>query len=466
MPTSDEFLADYAARVDRQGPDHLDTLQVRSNLVAMLIREGRYDEALEHSAPLVDARERIQGPERVDTLKARRNHALAVWHTGRADEARAEAQTLASLCSRALGERHQLTDVVNADCQRWGAVVAPTVDERKQRDYQHRSNSARPRSDAEAVIDAIRDSGVSFSFKEPEAGEGWTPDQRRAAYARAGIGHGVVDDEARAEALVTSEQYDEALRLLDNLIPRLREVYSQDGRTILRIRLLRARCLVGVGLTLKAHDELRTLMHEAEDRLGPTAPLTMEIRADLAMAGLATRDVEAASQLDVLAEQAESARPVDESPVLVLQVRAAAAVGRGQIGQHWKAYGELNAILDEAVGLVPADDPWLLRLRYNRAAALGRSGNPAAAISLLRDVVADMDRALGRTDADTRDSREVLAQFLEARGLFDQSTVVFEEAMEDARKAEGPSCAQAQRIAAHLRDRRLGPPRQSFGFSG
>jgi hypothetical protein len=466
VPSSDDLLKDYQRRCESAGPDHLDTLQVRSNLVAMLIREARYDEALEHSGPLVDARERIQGPERADTLKARRNHALALWLAGRTDEARSEAQSLAVLCARALGERHQLTDLVTADCKSWGVVAQAAIPERQPEPSQHKARSAPLTPGAAAVIDAIRASGVSFRFKEPDSGEGWSPAERRAAYARAGVGEGVVDDEARAESLVTSEHYDEGLNLLDDLIPRLRQVYSRDGRTILRMRLLHARCLVGVGRTPEAHDALRVLLHDAEDRLGNAAMVTVEIRAELAMTGFAMRDAEAAGHLDVLAHQVESAPPIPESAVFLLQVRAAAAVARGQEGQFWKAYGELSSILDEAVDLIPSDDPWLLRLRYNRAAVLGRSGNAAAAIPLLRDVVADMDSALGRTDVDTRDSREVLARFLEERGQIEESKVVFQAAMEDARQAEGPSSAQAQRIAAHLRDRRLGPPRQRFGFSG
>ncbi len=129
MGTGDELLADYLARVERQGAEHVDTLQVRSNLVATLIREQRYDEALPHAESLLAVRTRLNGSRRLDTMKARRNYELLLGLTGDHRAAYGEASSLHRLAAPELGPDHQLTVLTAADAERWRQAAGPDLDQ-------------------------------------------------------------------------------------------------------------------------------------------------------------------------------------------------------------------------------------------------------------------------------------------------------------------------------------------------
>ncbi|MER6526467.1 tetratricopeptide repeat protein [Streptomyces sp. NPDC001508] len=90
-------------------------LTVRHNLAAVLIHQGRHDEALEMYRELVDARSRLKGERHPDTLVARHNYAVVLNRLGRASEAETLIAEVLEGYRRAYGHRHARTLGVQVD---------------------------------------------------------------------------------------------------------------------------------------------------------------------------------------------------------------------------------------------------------------------------------------------------------------------------------------------------------------
>lgn len=468
MQPSDALWQDYQRRCASAGPDHLDTLQVRSNLVATLIREGRYDEALEHSAPLVDARERIQGPERADTLKARRNHALALWLAGHPRKAILEASILLPQAEHCLGASNQITELVRGDLDRWtketGIDLSPERPTLPPPKFDASTPFPSMSKEQASYLNYIRREYSLILLIDNNEEDARGPADRRDMYRRTGQDHEVVDLEIRAGAAAGSGDFELALELLDEAIPRLRRIYVREGRTILKARLLRARCLVGLDRTDDAVAALGVLLATAERILGRHSPVTTEVRTLLAQQELIAGDSAAAAEhFEQLVELGAITPPGEDSPRVDLEARVAAAVAVGQGGDLVRGHQDLSDALVDAYSLVEPDDPWLLRLRYSHAAMLGYSGQVTAAVELLRAVLKDMEEARGPFDADSRDCREVLARLLYRSGARREANALIEDLFVLARRAEGPSAPQALR-AYDLASFWKSQGEQPFGF--
>lgn len=436
----------------------------------MLIREGRYDEALEHSAPLVDARERIQGPERADTLKARRNHALALWLAGHQRRAVVEASILLPQAEHCLGPTHAITKLVRADVERWTTEsgIDLAADRRQQPPAKFDASTALPGISAEqsSYISYLLRQGVGLTLIDSDEEDARGPAERRELYRRTGQDYQVVDVELKAAAAAEAGDYQAALALIEEAIDRLRHVYAREGRTILKARLFRARCLVGLEQTDDAVSALRVLVRSADRILGRFSPVTVEIRTLLAEQELLAGNGDAAAEhYAQLVEIGALTPPGEASPRDELEQRVAAAVTRGQGGDLRQAARDLADLLVDAYADVKADDPWLLRLRYSHAAMLGYAGESAQAIELLQALVKDMDHAVGPYDSDARDCREVLARLLYRSGQRREARNLMEDVFSLARRAEGPSCPQSLR-AYRLLEYWKGQGAQPFGFGG
>jgi len=272
VPSSDDVHEDYLRRCTSYGPDHLDTLQVRSNLVVLLIREGRSDEAVEHASALIDARERVQGPEREQTLRARRLHSLALWHAGRTREAWREAMMLRPQAERCLGTTHQLSELVRSDLDQWTAALglkpdgaAPGVSTVK---FDPQTPLPGISKEAADYLNYLRHTGSEILLLDRNAEDAEGPDERWELYRRAGLDAHVVDLELQAAQLAETGKYEQALALMDEVIPLLRRNYVREGRVIIMARLFRARCLVGLDQTDDAVSSLRVLLKTCERVLG------------------------------------------------------------------------------------------------------------------------------------------------------------------------------------------------------
>jgi tetratricopeptide (TPR) repeat protein len=466
---SDEVLQDYLRRCSTEGPDHIDTLQVRSNLVALLIREDRHDEAAEHASALVDARERIQGPERLETLKARRNLSLALWGSGRTREAWREAMMLRPQAEHCLGTSHQLAELVRGDVARWSEALGLDPDASRPAVPPIKFDSQTPlpgvgKEDA-AFLSYLRRNHVDVLICDPNAEDAEGPEHRRELYRRAGLDAGVVDLELRAAACVEAGEFEEALRILDEAIPRLRRNYAREGRIILKARLQRARCLVGLERTDDAVSALRVLLRTCERVLGESSPVSVETRMLLADQELLAGDSEAAAEhFGQLMAQGAITPPGDGSARAELEDRVAAAVRDAGAGELVKASEALADALVDAYTLVDPKDPWLLRLRYSHGATVGYSGRFAEGADLLRATLHDMDDALGPFDADARDCREVLARLLYRAGERHEACRLVEELYVLSLRMEGPSAPQTLRaynLASYWRSN----GDQPFGFT-
>jgi hypothetical protein len=101
------------------GPDDIDTLTARSNLVYWHEQAREYNEAIAEAEELLADRTRVLGPDHPDTLLTRNN--LAYLH-GEAGDPAAAVAALAPLINdtlRVLGPAYLTTRMVISNYQRW-----------------------------------------------------------------------------------------------------------------------------------------------------------------------------------------------------------------------------------------------------------------------------------------------------------------------------------------------------------
>ncbi|GAA2596270.1 tetratricopeptide repeat protein [Streptomyces axinellae] len=91
------------------------SLNVRHNLAAVLIHQGRHAEALTMYRELVAERSRRQGPDHPDTWRSRHNHAVVLNSLGRTAEAEAQIAQVLDGYRRVHGPRHVATLGVQTD---------------------------------------------------------------------------------------------------------------------------------------------------------------------------------------------------------------------------------------------------------------------------------------------------------------------------------------------------------------
>ncbi len=452
MSTADELVREHEALRDVRGVDDLTVLAAGSRAVAALVSEGRVGEAVDLGREQVAARTRVQGPRREDTLRERRNWSLALGRSGQLQAAYDETSDLLGVARHALGLRHQLTLTIAADNERWRTALGLP---------DPASVPPEPPTPAPAPsVEAPADHVASDQPTPSRTDEGWGPDERRAIYKAMGKDYRVVDDELRAQELVESGSYAEALRVIDDVIPRLRRIYRRDGPHILRMRLLGAQCLLNLGMS-QARPEIAAIVQSSRETLGPDHQITLEAEALQASASAHYGDVQAAAQFAALAEKAEAAAGNAGADLAALQLRAAEGLTLGANGDWPGAHRVLSHVLTAAYGTVSEDDPWLLRLRYSQAATVHRTGDLVGALALLEDVVRDMDRVLGLLDEDSRDSREALARLVHQSGDTARAVALMTEVRQQA-TAQGAD-EQVRRADDALRA--WSGRRRRFGFA-
>lgn len=99
------------------GPDHPDTLNIRSNLAGAYHSVGRFDDAIELLGRVLAERERLLGPDHPDTLRARSSLASVYHSAGHFDEAIDAWEKLLPDCQRVLGLEHPLTKRVEKNLE-------------------------------------------------------------------------------------------------------------------------------------------------------------------------------------------------------------------------------------------------------------------------------------------------------------------------------------------------------------
>ena len=464
MSASAELRAEYDARVASQGPDHLDTLQVLSNLVATLIREQNYGEALMLSEHLIEARTRAQGPGRVDTIKARRNRTLALGLSGHAESALAEVESLLPVAIHSIGLNHSLTQQIRDDRSRWRSTLglpereAPSAPRDGANAAEEPPTEGRALRNAALIGEMTRDFGIETRMKDSNSESGWSPEERRAVYQAMGKDYRAVDVEQQAAALFAQGSYREALPLLDDAIRRLRTVYARDGLNIMRSRLRRGICLLRVGREREGRSELEDLRRYAVGVLAPGHDFIREVERALGSSH-GNGGTDPLSNLIAIVPEGDFVPPPYLTPELI--ARSNAAVEKGAFGNWAEAYAELSSILRDAAH-VPADDEWLLHQRYNQAMALGKSGDLEGAALLLDAVQDDMEAALGPAAPDTLDTMLGLAYLRHELGEFAAAIELMTQVRDRATAAAGPSSKHADDAEQALRtwDR----PRRRFRF--
>lgn len=451
MSTADDLVHEHEALRASRGADDLTTLAAGSRAVASLVSEARAGEAVELGRELVAARTRVQGPRREDTLRERRNWSLALGRSGQLQAAYDETSDLLGVARHALGLRHQLTLTIAADNERWRTAMGlPELDP-----------APAPEPVAPVNVDPAPPpiARTSIDAASARAGEGWGPDERRAVYKAMGKDYQVVDDELRAEALVAAEEYAKALAVIDDVIPRLRRIYRQDGPHILRMRLLGATCLLRLG-DKQGRKEVDLLVADARQTLGDSHTITLEALALQARSSFDRGDPHAVQQLSFLAAAAEREVGNPGAERAALEIHAAEGLALANNGEWVEAHHVLSQVLARAQIHVPEDDPWLLRLRYTQAGTVHRTGDLLGAIALMESVVEDMAGVLGPLDADSRDSREALARIVQQAGDTTRAVALMTTVKEQATWQGSPQ--QAERADAAIRE--WTGRRKRFGF--
>jgi hypothetical protein len=178
--------------------------------------------------------------------------------------------------------------------------------------------------------------------------------------------------------------------------------------------LLAGRSLDVARLTGPAVDHWRELLDVSSRMLGPGSPATVAIAGRLGAAYLAAgRGPDAAAcYWQVLAE-----------------------------------YGRLRG--DRSYGL-PPDDPGILAARTGLGRALTMTGEPAAAITVLREAADELARLRGPGHPDTLAVRVALAAACQAVGDAAEATGLLQRAVADSERAHGRDTADTMTVREHL----------------
>jgi hypothetical protein len=125
-------IAAARERDENYGPEHPDTLSVRSHLASWTGAAGDAAGARDQHAALLPVMERVFGPEHPSTLVARRDIACLTWITGDAAGARGQSAALLPVMERVLGPEDFYTLSVRSHLASWTGEAGDAAGARDQ----------------------------------------------------------------------------------------------------------------------------------------------------------------------------------------------------------------------------------------------------------------------------------------------------------------------------------------------
>jgi tetratricopeptide (TPR) repeat protein len=436
-----QYFEDIKGRVERiLGPDHPDTLGVRSDLAMSYWFAGRTAQAIAIEEQVLVDRERILGSDHPDTLTARANLAGSYWSAGRTAEAIAIEEQVVADCERILGNEHSNTLSARAN-------LATS--------YQTAGRTAEAISILEQVVaDRERILGPehpdTVSARANLATSYWSAG--RTAEAIAILEQVVADSErilgpehpdtVRAQANLAASYRSagrtaEAIVIGGQVVADLERILGSDHPETVRSRANLAASYRSAGRTAVAIAIEEQVVADRERILGPEHPDTVSARANLATSYQSVgRTAEAIAILEqVVADRERILGP--EHPDTV-RARANLAVTYRSAGRTAEAIvigGQVVADLERILG---SDHPETVSARANLATSYWSAGRTAEAISILEQVVADSERNLGPEHPDTVSAQANLAASYQSVGRTAEAIAILEQVVADSERNLGP----------------------------
>ena len=380
------------------GPDHPDTLTSRGHLGVALRESGRVREAIEVFEALLADRLRVLGPDHPDTLTSRGHLGAALIDAGYAETAIEVFEALLADRLRVLGPDHPGTLTARgnlAGALRVGGRVEESVG--VFRDVLH---------------DQLRVLGS---------------DHIDTLTARANLGI----------ALRESGRPHEAIDVFQSLLSvQVRLLGEGNPRTLLTRHSL-AFALWEAGYVDNAVEVFRAVLVDQVRVLGVDHPSVLTTRHNLASA---LRDVGREG------EASDIYRAVLVDQVRVLGVdHLDTLTSRRNIASLLRDVGDLNesvesyrAVLNDFLRVVGPDHPDTLMTRHNLAGTLRDAGRVEEAIEAYQAVLTDCLRVLGLNHPITLMTRDNLVDALQDAVRFDEAVSVYESIVEARLSSSDP----------------------------
>jgi hypothetical protein len=368
-------LAESASRV--LGPDHPDTLRVRSRAASWLGMTHDWRGSLAEFTELLDDFQRVLGDVHPDTLTARASHATYMAHTGDVAAAVAELEKILQARASLLGPYHLDTLITRARLANW----------------QGRAGHVQ---DAVAELESVL---ADFQAHQPDQ-------TRQIGRTRASLAtwRGQAGDAAAAVAGHRAN-LDEMLR-----------TYGTDSPDTLISRNTLAYWYQMVGehvAARKARAELNAqrlaVLERYESIAGHDHPDLRSLKS--ALAGGASTNRARTESIDdlraLLAEQEATAGPLHPD-TLAMRSELASLIGRAH--DPAGAVAELRSLLDQAEPALGPRNPEILKTLARMASWQGGAGDPAGAVKTLQDLLIRQADALGPRHHHVRTTLSSLAR--------------------------------------------------------
>ena len=267
------------------GPDHPDTLNIRSNLAGAYHSVGRFDDTIELLGRVLAERERLLGPDHPNMLAARNNLAFVYGAAGRFDDAIELLGRVLAECEGLLGPdhpntlatRHNLAGAYHSAGRFDDAIELYErllADQERVLGPDHpdtltsRNNLAFAYDSVGRFDDAIELLGRVLAERERLLGPDH-PDTLRARSSLAGIYH-------------SAGRFDDAIELFEQVLAERERLLGPDHPDTLLTCNNLAVAYDSVGRFDDAIELLGRVLAERERLLGPDHPDTLRARSSLA----------------------------------------------------------------------------------------------------------------------------------------------------------------------------------------
>ena len=422
------------------GPDHPDTLTSRGHLGIALRESGRVREAIEVFEALLADRLRVLGPDHPDTLTSRGHLGAALVEAGYAENAIGVFEALLADRLRVLGPDHPdtLTSRGNlAGALRVGGRVEESVGVFR-----------------DVLRDQLRVLGSDhIDTLTARANLGIALRESGRAYEAIDVFRSLLSVQVRLlgddhpKTLLTRHSLAFALweaGYVENAVEVFRVVLSVQVRVLgvdhpntLTTRHNLASALRDVGCEGEANNIYRAVLVDQDRVLGVDHPDTLTTRRSIASL---LRD------MGDLNESVESYRAVLSDCLRVLgsghpdtlAVYTDLAMALWAEGRESEAVDSFHAVLADRLRVLGPDHPDTLLTRHNLSRALLDAGRVEEAIESLQAVLTDFLRVLGPNHPCTLKTRDNLVEALNAADRFDEVVSVYQLIVEARLSSSGP----------------------------
>ncbi|MFG0316441.1 MAG: tetratricopeptide repeat protein, partial [Planctomycetota bacterium JB042] len=421
--------------MERRGPDHSDTIDVRVSRVSVLHQLGSHRTGLPAAEGVAETALAVLGPQHSTTQRALVLLARAYYQQARHDEAEAALRRVLE-----------------------SPVRAPQVE------LQARGLLAQLAGDRGEIVESLREQRAVVD----EAAALLGADHPDLALYSADL----------ATAMAAVGEYDGAEKLFRRAAADLERIFDRLHPSTLDVRTNLAVLRAKQGHAQEAMDDLRTLLEEIRDRREPSQPRVLHVETCLATVEeyfdrlsdpvgtwerLSARSArlhgpthpETSYARGMLADALESADRLAEAERLrrelidlhvelhgerhpaVHRLRAALAETLRLAGRLDEADAQSREAVEGLESALGSDHPDVLAIRVDRSVLLGDLGHVDRQVALLRRCVADLGRRLGPDHPQTVTARSNLGVALGQAGKIAEARSQMESCLSEKERVFG-----------------------------